>query len=145
MWKEKKLEELTIIEFYEILHLRIQTFVIEQKRIYEELDDNDKHSFHIFYINPTTNKVEAYARVFEKHDYITFGRVVIDEQQRGSGLGRILTEKIIECCKYNFENKLIKIEAQEQVVGFYKKFGFKEIGSSFLFEGTPHVEMELKL
>lgn len=36
MWYEKLFNELSREEFYDILHLRIQIFIIEQERIYEE-------------------------------------------------------------------------------------------------------------
>ena len=35
----------------------------------------------------------------------------------------------------------MNIEAQEQVVGLYEKFGFKIKGESFIHEGSPHVKM----
>ena len=39
MWHKKYLQELDILEFYKILKLRIDTFVVEQERIYHELDE----------------------------------------------------------------------------------------------------------
>ena len=71
--------------------------------------------------------------------------MVTAKQKRGSGLGRALTEQIVAYCKKEFPYESIKIEAQEQVVNFYKKFGCVTKGLMFLFEGTPHVEMEMQL
>ncbi|KJQ64822.1 hypothetical protein D8811_01940 [Streptococcus gordonii] len=48
MWFRKKLTELNPIEFYQILKLRIDTFVVEQERIYHELDDKDLEAVHVF-------------------------------------------------------------------------------------------------
>ena len=36
---------------------------------------------------------------------------------------------------------MIEIEAQEQVVGLYEKFGFVTQGEPFIFESTPHIKM----
>jgi len=41
MWQAKKFSELTTKELYEILHLRTQIFVVDQKRIYQEVDEHD--------------------------------------------------------------------------------------------------------
>ena len=41
MWYKKYFPELDTLEFYKILKLRIDTFVVEQKRIYHELDEKD--------------------------------------------------------------------------------------------------------
>ena len=41
MWYKKYLPELDTLEFYKILKLRIDTFVVEQERIYHELDEKD--------------------------------------------------------------------------------------------------------
>ena len=65
MWHEKLFNELSREEFYDILHLRTQTFIIEQERIYEELDDYDKQACHIFYRDVDSQEIVAYARVFE--------------------------------------------------------------------------------
>ncbi|GAO99615.1 acetyltransferase [Fructobacillus ficulneus] len=48
MWKIKKMTELDATEFYQCLKLRIDTFVVEQKRIYHELDAFDPEAFHVF-------------------------------------------------------------------------------------------------
>ena len=39
---------------------------------------------------------------------------------------------------------MIEIEAQEQVVGLYEKFGFVNQGEPFIFESTPHIKMIYK-
>jgi ElaA protein len=142
MWKVKCLKELTSEELLEILRLRIDTFVVEQTRIYHEVDDYDKIAYHVFY--QTEKGVEAYARVFKLEDHVTFGRVVIQETLRSTGHGKVLMTHILETCQTYFKGQDIVIESQEQVVSFYKKFGFEIIGDTFIFEGTPHVEMKLE-
>ena len=44
----KYFQELTGVELYEILKARAQVFVVEQRCIYQDLDDVDYDSLHIF-------------------------------------------------------------------------------------------------
>ena len=137
----KTIAEMDSLEFYKLVRLRIDTFVVEQQRIYHELDDNDLKAFHVYWINEQTGAAEGYARVFESAGHVTFGRVVTSDSARGTGLGRRLIEAVIALCKEQWPDEEIIIESQEQVVGFYQKLGFKTSGDTFTFEGTPHVEM----
>lgn len=135
------MNELSIQEFYEIIKLRIDTFVVAQERLYHELDDIDKSAYHIFYKSETTNEIYAYARVFQGGKYVSFGRVVTSSKVRGKGYGLKLTDQIMNLCKKEFPNQLIEIDSQKQVVGFYEKFGFKKEGEPFIFNKTLHVKM----
>jgi acetyltransferase, putative len=56
-------------------------------------------------------------------------------------LGHRLVEEILLLCEKKWSGKMIEIEAQEQVVGLYEKFGFATQGESFIFESTPHIKM----
>ena len=47
----KEFKELELKEFYEIVQLRLETFVVEQIRIYNDLDDVDYRSIHLFHQN----------------------------------------------------------------------------------------------
>ena len=49
MWYQKEFKELELKEFYEIVQLRLETFVVEQTRIYNDLDDVDYRSIHLFH------------------------------------------------------------------------------------------------
>lgn len=138
MWYRKKLAELNVEDFYQILKLRIDTFVVEQERIYHELDDKDLAALHIFHKN-ASGQVDAYARLFEENEHLVFGRVVTVQAARGQGLGGRLIEQILE--EAARESKDIHIEAQEQVVALYEKYGFEAVGEPFIFESTPHLAM----
>ncbi|GEN94199.1 GNAT family N-acetyltransferase [Pediococcus ethanolidurans] len=145
MWQIKKIDELSSLELYHLLKLRIDTFVVEQTRIYHELDDNDLIAYHLYYQDKTNSDVLAYARIFEVDDHVTFGRVVITKKLRGTGMGKQLIERILSLCQEKWPNKEIIIEAQAQVAGFYEKFGFKKSSEPFIFESTPHVEMKYRV
>lgn len=143
MWHKKYLQELDTLEFYKILKLRIDTFVVEQERIYHGLDEKDLKAVHIFHVNKQ-EEVDAYARVFEKAEKVVFGRLVTALSARGKGLGNRLVEEILILCEKKWPGKMIEIEAQEQVVGLYEKFGFVSQGEPFILESTPHIKMIYK-
>ncbi len=142
--KTKYFNELSTIELYEILKARSQIFVIEQKCIYQDLDDIDYKSVHIFY--QQDNKVIAYLRIFPKEenwDIVQMGRVLSIEHGKGLG-GKVLKEGI-KFIKEKINAKKIYIEAQCYVIGFYKREGFKICSEEFLEDGIPHIKMELEL
>ena len=142
--KTKFFNELSTIELYEILKARSQIFVIEQKCIYQDIDDIDYKSIHIFY--QQDNKVIAYLRIFPKEenwDIVQIGRVLSIEHGKGLG-GKILKEGI-KYIKEKINTKKIYIEAQCYAVGFYKREGFKICSEEFLEDGILHVKMELEL
>lgn len=143
MWHKKYLHELDTLEFYKILKLRIDTFVVEQERMYHELDEKDLKAVHIFHVNEE-EEVDAYARVFEEKARVVFGRLVTASSARGKGLGSRLVEEILNLCAEKWPEKIIEIEAQKQVVGLYEKFGFVTQGDPFIFESTPHIKMIYK-
>ena len=60
----KIFNELSPTEVYEILKARVQIFVVEQKCAYQDIDDIDYKSLHIFY--KSGEKITAYLRAFRK-------------------------------------------------------------------------------
>ena len=49
-----------------------------------------------------------------------------------------------ETCAEKWPEKEIHIEAQEQVVGLYEKFGFEAVSEPFILESRVHVKMVYK-
>lgn len=139
MWEIKKFDELTTKQLYDILYLRTKIFVVDQKRIYQEVDEHDLESVHIFDV--IDGKIAAYARVFHQNGNVTFGRVLTAAEFRGQGLANELMEQVLKVIQTDFGKKEIEIEAQVQVEGFYKKFNFESHGEPFLFNHTPHIKM----
>lgn len=140
----KEFNELTTKELYELLKVRSEIFVVEQKCAYQDLDNIDYDSLHIFY--EKDGKIIAYLRAFLKKDNkstIQVGRVLTIEH--GKGIGRKLLEESINVIKEKTNANKIYIEAQKYATGFYEKFGFKITSDEFLEDGIPHVDMELDL
>lgn len=140
MWNVKPFSELTASELHAFLKLRVEIFVVAQDRVYQEVDDDDLKSLHVFKVQD--GQVAAYARIFETDDhYITIGRVVTNPRFRGQGLGTELMTEVLEVIKDRYPSDRIKINAQEQVEGYYKKFGFETQGDAFIYHKTPHLLM----
>ena len=140
MWYRKEFKELELKEFYEIVQLRLETFVVEQTRIYNDLDAIDLRAIHLFH-QDAKGRVDAYACIFETGTTIHFGRVAVARDSRGQGLGRAMVEQILDLCEQSFPGRTIEIEAQEQVVGLYEKLGFQRVSEPFILASTPHVKM----
>lgn len=138
----KNFDELSKKELYELLKVRAKVFVVEQSCAYQDLDENDFQSLHIFYED--NGKIKAYLRAFYKDcDTVQIGRVLTTE--RGTGLGKLLLNNAITAIKEKTKSKKIYIEAQSYAIGFYEKFGFSAFSDEFLEDGIPHTKMLLKL
>lgn len=140
--KVKYFTELNTEEIYEILKLRNQVFVVEQKCIYQDCDDKDKRAYHLLGIED--GKIVAYVRILQKgvsYNEISIGRVLTDIDYRGRGLAREIMIKAIYFIKNNLEEKEIKISAQKYLTDFYKSLGFVINSNVYLEDGIPHVEM----
>ena len=142
--KAKYFNELTTTELYELLKVRSEIFVVEQNCIYQDLDDIDYNSLHIFI--EENNEIIAYLRAFYKDDskeIVQLGRVLTKEH--GLGNGKKLILEALPIIKKRLKPKKIYIEAQKYAEDFYKKFGFITKSKEFLDDGIYHVIMELDI
>lgn len=138
----KKFNELTTHELYEILKIRAEVFVIEQKCIYNDIDDKDFKSVHIMIKD--NDKIAAYIRVLEpgvSYETSSIGRVLVDANFRKKGLARTIVNEGINYIKNNYDDKKITIGAQEYLKKFYESLGFKGISDVYLEDGIPHLDM----
>lgn len=138
----KRFEELTAEELYEILKIRVAVFVVEQNCPYQEIDNKDKQSFHVYLKDD--DGIQAYLRVVDKgvsFDEVSIGRVIALKRRCGIG-SRILSEGI-KVAKNKLKAATIKIEAQTYAKELYEKQGFRQVSEEFLEDGIPHVQMIL--
>ena len=125
--------------------LRIEVFVKEQNVPIElELDDKDHsdNTVHIGYFHE--DNLIGVARLIDMDkDVIHIGRVVIDKEYRGQGIGR---ELIIGCeniAQQILKRKtIIELSAQIQAENFYKSLGYNRVNDKiYLDAGIEHVDM----
>lgn len=130
MWFRKKLTELNSIEFYQILKLRIDTFVVEQERSYHELDDKDLEAVHVFHTNKD-GEIDAYARVFVEDEHLVFGRVVTAKSSRGKGLGGQLIREILSFCAEKWQERKLKLRHKNKLLNSMRNTALRQLVSPF--------------
>ncbi len=134
----KFFNDLTTKELYEILKARAEIFVVEQNCVYQDLDDKDYESLHVFY--EENGKVAAYLRAFYRNDSVVqIGRVLT--LKHGTGLGGKLLKEGIAQIKEKMNPRQLYIEAQCYAAGYYEREGFRVCSEEFLEDGIPHVQM----
>ena len=141
--KIKHFNELTLSELYEIMKSRQEVFVVEQDCVYLDADGKDKNAYHVFI--EEGGKVIAALRVLDRgvsYDDASIGRVITT--RRGEGVGEKIIRAGIEVAKEKYGADKIRISAQVQASGFYKKYGFKQVSDIYLEDGIDHYEMVLE-
>lgn len=134
--------DLSAPELYEILRLRVDVFVVEQRCAYPELDGRDlePRTRHYWLGVPHAASPEALGciRLLKEPDGgYRIGRLCTASSVRGRGLGRRLMDAVLAevgagSCVLN---------AQEQAAGFYAGYGFAPAGARYDWDGIAHVPM----
>lgn len=141
----KHFDDLTNDELYKILKARIDVFVVEQNCPYEECDNKDYDSIHIF--SQENNEIIAYLRIIPagvSYKEPSIGRVLVAKEYRRQGIAKKMMNKALVYISNNFENDSIRISAQKYLLDFYKSLGFEEVSDEYLEDGIPHHEMLYK-
>lgn len=137
----RRLNELSSKALYKIIKLRIDVFVVEQACPYEECDNKDLESVHI-YLEDKEDLV-AYLRVLPpgvSYEESSIGRVLVNKRYRDEGFGRQIMTEGINYCKNNFQGD-IKISGQAYLENFYMSLGFKTVSDVYLEDNIPHIDM----
>ncbi len=138
----KTFNQLTVEELFKIYKARVSVFVVEQNCPYQEVDDIDKDSLHIW--TEQDGRITAYLRIFSKNkttNTVQIGRVL--SVVRGVGSGAQIIKYGIERARNIMKADSIYIEAQTYALPFYEKVGFKISDDEFLEDGIPHTPMTL--
>jgi len=123
--------------------LRKEVFVEEQGvSIKLEQDSKDEDAYHLVLFNDGV--AIGVGRILLEGDIAILGRIAIKKEYRCDGYGGVLLMKLIERAKNEFGMKSIELHSQVDVVGFYKKYGFEEVGHQYLEAGILHQNMVLK-
>jgi ElaA protein len=123
---------------HDLLRLRIDVFVVEQKCAYPELDGRDpgpgtEHLWISDELGPA-----AYLRVLAEPDGgRRVGRVCTRVDARGRGLAARLVDAVLAA----WPRVRLTLDAQTYVAGFYAARGFAVSGPEFVEDGIPHVPM----
>ena len=125
--------------------LRIEVFVKEQNVPIElELDDKDNSvdTIHIGYF--LGNILVGVARLIDMDkDVVHIGRVAINKDYRGKGIGRKLIVGCENIAKQILKKEvIIELSAQIQAEKFYESLGYNRVNDMiYLDAGIEHVDM----
>lgn len=138
-WFNKSFVELSTDELLEIYRLRAIVFNSEQGSSYPDPDEQDRTAHHLFCRDG--RRLIAYARYFKVDGHVSFGRVVILKDYRGSGLSKSLMTHLLAGIQKAFPGLEIIIHAQYYIQGYYAKYGFTPTGNPFIEAGRKHITM----
>jgi ElaA protein len=142
-FKANSFEELTVHELHDLLRLRTDIFVVEQKCAYHEIDGRDPASIHILAVNDAGLLV-AGARIVppeEKDALPHVGRVVVRSEFRRKGIARQLMSFTLETLERVYGSKRSDLAAQTHLEEFYASCGYKRNSAEYLWDGIMHVDM----
>lgn len=144
-WHVKHFDELTGREVHDILRLRVDVFVVEQRCVYPEVDGQDPGATHVLGISPRGD-LAAYARILPPHGNTPphIGRVIVNPAFRGLHLGRLLMHETLNALEQLHGSRRSALAAQAYLVDFYGSFGYTATGGTYLWDGIPHVDMILE-
>lgn len=143
-WSVKHFAELTPHEVHDIMRLRVDVFVVEQRCVYPEIDGHDPEALHVQGIT-ADGQLAAYARILPPHgsEPPHVGRVIVDPAWRGRHLGRHLMHHALHAVERTYGSRRSALAAQAYLVRFYGSFGYTPVSDEYLWDGIPHVDMVL--
>ena len=137
------LDELSPRDLYDMLKLRVDVFVVEQKCPYPELDGKDLDALHLRLLSGKELVGSAQIRKPAKTDPAArIGRVVVAPEHRGKKLGDRLMVEAIAQCERLYPESPIKLSAQSHLKRFYESFGFVPVSEEYIEDEIPHVDMQ---
>jgi len=131
----------SVAEWHRLLALRTAIFVVEQQCPYQEVDEKDPLCWHLELLHD--RQLIGTLRVAPpgvSYAECAVGRVAIDPAYRGLGLGRYLMASAVKFCAARWPDG-IRLSAQAYLQSFYESLGFKVIGTPYLEDDIPHIEM----
>lgn len=141
-WRCQSFDALSPRALHDLLRLRSEVFVVEQRCLFLDLDGADPDCWHL--CGEADGRLLAYARLVPaglKFTEASIGRVVSDPATRGSGLGHALMAQAVRELHTLWGEQPIRIGAQAHLAGFYRAHGFEPEGAGYDEDGIPHVQM----
>lgn len=141
-WKLKSFDELSNGELYDMLAIRSEVFVVEQRCAYQDLDGKDQASMHLMACRG--GGIVAYARLLPpglSYETASIGRIITRSTERGTGLGKALLRQAMDAVGRLFGTGPVTISAQQHLKAFYSGFGFVQEGDPYLEDDIPHIKM----
>lgn len=145
-WQLAAFNHLDTQSLYALLAARVAVFVVEQRCAYQELDGLDSSALHLTG-RLDDERLVAVARILPPGTRFaepSIGRVLTLPPMRGTGLGRVLTQRAIEICRQRWATLPIRLSAQHHLEAFYGSLGFATISDPYDEDGIAHIDMLLR-
>ncbi len=144
-WDVNSFQELSVSQFFEVLQLRVDVFVVEQQCAYPELDEHDRHAEtrHLAG-HDASSQLMAYARILSaglRFPEVSLGRFVVRKDARGQGIGHKLLSVALKEIQSSWAGYAIRISAQDYLEKFYGQYGFTRASDVYFEDGSRHIEM----
>jgi ElaA protein len=141
-WSTKRFDELTVHELHDLLRLRVDIFVVEQRCAYPEIDGRDPHCIHLLGYDEAGTLLAGTRIVPPEADGLPhIGRVVVRHDVRGHGLATTLMQRALDALAAHYGSRRSALAAQSQLEGFYERFGYRRTGDDYPWDGILHVDM----
>ncbi|WP_040693126.1 GNAT family N-acetyltransferase [Nocardia vinacea] len=133
--------DLDTATLYQLLKLRVEVFVVEQKCAYPELDGLDLLPETRHFWLDDEGEIISTLRLTEEHENgvksFRIGRVCTSVPARGHGY----TTRLVQAALAEAGSATVRLSAQTYLVDLYAKFGFKPDGDEFEEDGIMHLPM----
>ena len=137
-------QELDRDQLYDLLQLRNEVFVVEQRSLFPDIDGLDRKARHLLLM--IDGKLAGYLRLQGPErggrDEVSVSRVVLRENARGQGLGKVMMKSALEESLRRYPGVAVSLSAQIDQESFYGSLGFVRLpGAPYDDAGILHVDM----
>lgn len=142
-WSWLRFERLSVDDLYDVLALRAEVFVREQRCLYVDPDGLDRQAWHLLG-RDAAGALQGCLRLLDpglQYAEPAIGRVVVAAALRGGGVGRRLMLEGLARTDAQWPGQAIRISAQAHLQHFYGTLGFDAVGEPYLEDDIPHREM----
>ncbi|MDX1711318.1 MAG: GNAT family N-acetyltransferase [Rhodovibrionaceae bacterium] len=145
LWRD--FPALRLDELYDLLRLRQEVFVLEQRSFYLDLDGRDQTARHLLVLPPpgVAEGLLGTLRLLppprQAEDTVWIGRVALARHARGRGLGARMMQTAMTEAGRLYGPAPLALSAQAHQQPFYRKFGFSAFGKPYDDGGIQHVDM----
>lgn len=149
---KKSFKELTKDELMEILVFRSSIFLTELSILFQDPDEYDYTSTHI-YLTDESDEIVGYVRCIPQlndgKDNSSFGKLCIKKQYRKSitnlevSYGLLLANEAIKTCREISPSFGVVIHTLEVLSTWYKKIGFSTVGDAHQLFGKDFIWMSI--
>jgi ElaA protein len=136
-------EALGVDGLYELLALRAEIFVVEQKSPWLDVDGRDRDAEHLL-AHAEGGQLVGCVRLLPPpgpNGAARIGRLACAPMARGKGLGRAMMRAALDRVAERWPMATAGLSAQTPMVEFYRSLGFRAVGEPYDEAGVEHVEM----